>query len=108
MATLCATLAGCGAATVRIGNDFDAQSVVRQIKAGVTTKAQIRQWLGEPQGAGDALEISGESYEQWTYFYGSGRIPNMSKPTVKTFQIKFDQAGVVRAFNWSDSEHSRP
>lgn len=46
------------------GRKFD-DSYVSQIKKGVTTKAQVREHLGEPW----RVSITSSDYESWTYHY---------------------------------------
>jgi hypothetical protein len=43
----------------------------------------------------------GERYEEWNYYHGSVRIPGGAESPVKVLEIKFDQRGVVRGYNWS-------
>jgi len=92
-------LASC--ATVRVGQDFDLAAFDAKVVRGVTTQAEVRGWLGAPAGFGVSVEASGERYEEWNYYYGSVRIPRAKDTDVKVLQIKFDERGVVRAYNWS-------
>jgi hypothetical protein len=87
--------------TVRIGRDFDLAAFDAKVQRGVTTQADVRGWLGEPAGVGKSVDSSGERYEEWNYYHGSVRIPGGAEAPVKVLQIKFDQRGVVRAYNWS-------
>jgi hypothetical protein len=61
----------------------------------------VRKWLGAPAGVGVSVESTGERHEQWNYYYGKGRFPTMADARLDVLQIKFDQQGVVRAYNWS-------
>ena len=61
----------------------------------------MRGWLGAPTGVGVTVESSGERYQEWTYYHGEGRFPGMADARMKVLQIKFDQRGVVRAYNWT-------
>jgi outer membrane protein assembly factor BamE (lipoprotein component of BamABCDE complex) len=97
---LCAaTIAGC--ASVEIGAPFDLQAFDANVRRGVTTRAQVQTWLGAPPNRGVDVEPSGEKFEQWTYYYGSGELPRLSGSKWKSLQIRFDTEGVVRAYNWS-------
>jgi hypothetical protein len=87
--------------TVKVGRDFDISTFDSKVQRGVTTQADVRKWLGAPAGVGASVETSGERYEEWNYYYGTVRIPGAKDSQVKVLQIKFDQRGVVRAYNWS-------
>jgi outer membrane protein assembly factor BamE (lipoprotein component of BamABCDE complex) len=93
--------AAAGCSSVQVGRDFDLRVFESKAKRGVTTQAQVRGWLGAPVGTGTVVDVGGEQYEEWTYYYGEGRLPNMTDPYLKILQIKFDKQGVVRGFNWS-------
>jgi len=97
--SLCATLSAC--ATVQLGRQFDLDAFASKVERGVTTQAQVRQWLGAPKGTGTVVNTNGETYQEWTYFYGYGKMGNMSHAEMKILQIKFDQQGVVRGYNYS-------
>ena len=94
-----AMLAGC--ASVTIGRDFDLRAVQSKVERGVTTQAQVRGWLGAPAGQGMHVDASGDRFEEWTYYYGEGRLPDMSDAKLKILQLRFDLAGVLRSYNWS-------
>ena len=87
--------------TVRVGRDFDAAAFDGKVQRGVTTQAEVRTWLGEPAGIGVSVDTSGERYAEWNYYYGTVRIPGSAESRVKVLQIKFDQRGLVRGYNWS-------
>lgn len=87
--------------TVHVGRDFDMTAFNAKVQRGASTKADVRGWLGEPSGIGASVESSGERYEEWSYFFGTVRIPGAEDSHVKVLQIKFDRGGVVRAYNWS-------
>ena len=91
----------CACATVEVGREFDLSAFGAKAQHGVTTRAEVRTWLGAPAGVGMSVEGGGERYEQWTYYHGEGRFPGMRDARVRILQIKFDQRGVVRAYNWS-------
>lgn len=92
-------------ATVEVGQNFDLAAFQAKVQRGVTTQEDVRAWLGAPAGVGTAMETSGERFEQWTYYSGSGDLPNMKGAHLKMLQIKFDQQGVVRAYNWTSDRH---
>jgi len=96
---LTAALGACS--TVQVGRDFDLRVFESKAQRGVTTQAQVRGWLGAPTGVGVAVDTGGERFEEWTYYYGEGQLPNMPDARLKILQIKFDQAGIVRGYNWS-------
>ena len=95
-------LAACS--TVQIGQNFDVRSVETRIERGVTTQEQIRTWLGAPTNTGASLDTGGERFDEWTYYYASGKLADMSGARVKMLQIKFDKQGIVRGYNWSTSD----
>jgi hypothetical protein len=88
-------------ATVEVGREFDLKAFDAKVQRGVTTRADVRAWLGAPAGIGASVESTGERHEQWTYYHGEGRFPGMKDAGFKMLQVKFDQRGVVRAYNWS-------
>ncbi len=92
-------LAACG--TAQIGRDFDIKSFESRVERGVTTKAQVRAWLGAPNNAGVAVNETGARSDEWTYFFGRGSLPQMSDTSFKYLQIRFDAEGKVRSFSWS-------
>jgi hypothetical protein len=87
--------------TVHFGQDFDLLTFESRVQRGVTTKTDVTAWLGPPSSTGQSVETSGERYEEWTYYQGEGRLPSMADARLKILQIKFDQEGVVRGYNWS-------
>lgn len=94
-------LAACG--TVQVGRDFDERTFETKIERGVSTQNQVRAWLGEPAGTGVSVDTGGERFDEWTYYFASGKLPGMAGAKVKTLQIKFDKQGIVRGYNWSTS-----
>ena len=90
-----------GCSTVQVGKDFDLHTFESKVQRGATTQAQVRGWLGAPSGVGVAVDTGGERYEEWSYYYGEGQLPNMPDARLKILQIKFDRNGVVRGYNWS-------
>ena len=92
-------LAACG--TVTIGQNFDLKTFEARVQRGATTQAQVRGWLGAPASTGINVDTAGERHDEWTYYYGEGRLPNAADASLKLLQIKFDRNGVVRGYNWS-------
>jgi len=99
MTLLAAALAAC--ATVQMGRDFDLQAFKSQIVRGRTTQAQVQQWLGSPNSTGITVDTNGEKFDQWTYFFGKGKLNRMKQAQLKILQVKFDQEGIVRGYNYS-------
>jgi len=94
-----ASLTGCG--TVQVGNDFDLQQFTRNVKHGVTTRTEVRAWLGKPASTGVAVDNAGAQTEKWTYYYGSGEVSNMEEAHLKYLELEFNKDGRVVAYNWS-------
>jgi outer membrane protein assembly factor BamE (lipoprotein component of BamABCDE complex) len=99
---LAVSLSACG--TFQVGGNFDLAAFQSKVRRGETTQAEVQRMLGAPDGKGVSVETSGERYVQWTYYYGSGSLSGPSNARLKMLQVKFDQAGVVRAYNWSGEE----
>ncbi len=99
VAWLTVALGACS--TVQVGRNFDLGVFESKVQRGVTTQAQVRGWLGAPAGVGVAVETGGERFDEWSYYYGEGQLPNMPDARLKILQIKFDRAGIVRGYNWS-------
>ena len=91
--------------TVEVGQNFDLSAFQAKVQRGVTTQQDVRAWLGAPAGVGTSVETSGERFEQWTYYSGSGDLPDMKGARLKLLQVKFDQQGVVRAYDWTSDRH---
>jgi len=94
-----AMLSAC--ASVTIGRDFDLRTFQTKVERGVTTQAQVRGWLGAPASTGANVDAGGERFDEWTYYYGAGRLPNMPDARLKILQLRFDRQGVLRSYNWS-------
>ena len=93
-----------GCSTVQFGRDFDVVAFESVAKVGETTKAQVQNLLGSPKSTGVAIEAGGEQLVEWGYFFGTGKLPGLKDAKLKSLQIRFDQAGKVRSYNWSDSK----
>ena len=98
-ALLLITLAACS--TVQIGRDFDLRAFESKVQRGTTTQAQVRGWLGPPNGTGIAVNTNGGRFDEWIYYYGEGQMPVSSDTRLKILQIKFDRQGFVQGYNWS-------
>lgn len=98
IAMVATLLAGCG--SIRVGNDFDPKIFEARVQRGATTQAQVREWLGAPNGSGVTVQTDGERYDEWTYYYGEGQVSG-GDARLKILQIKFDRSGTVRGYNWS-------
>jgi len=90
--------------TVQVGRNFDLSAFQARVQRGVTTRDEVRAWLGAPTGVGTAVEVSGDHYEEWTYYSGAGELPDMKDAQMKMLQIKFDQSGIVRAYSWTSDK----
>lgn len=95
-------LAGCS--TFLAGQDFDIRSFEAKVERGVTTQNQVRTWLGTPASTGVNVDTGGERFDEWTYYFASGKLPDISRAKLKTLQVKFDKQGIVRGYNWSMSD----
>ncbi len=89
--------------TVQLGKEFDLQRFQSSVQRTVTTRAEVRAWLGEPAATGVSVDGNGRHYEEWIYYYGGGTLPAMRNASLKMLQIKFDEQGTVRAYNWSQN-----
>ena len=95
-------LTACG--TVQAGHDFDLKIFETHVERGVSTQLQVRAWLGTPTGSGVNVDTSGEKLDEWTYYFASGKLSDLSGAKVKMLQIRFDKQGLVRSYNWSNSD----
>jgi len=95
-------LSACG--TVRVGRDFDMRVFETRIERGTTKQSEVSAWLGAPNGKGINVDTGGEHFDEWTYYFASGKLPDMGGAKVKMLQIKFDKQGIVRGYNWSISD----
>lgn len=96
-------LTACG--SVQIGRDFDMHTFETKIERGVTNQTQIRGWLGAPTGTGMTMDSNGEQLDEWSYYFASGKLSDLSGAKVKMLQIRFDKQGIARSYNWSTSDH---
>jgi len=89
--------------TIQLGKEFDLQRFQSGVQRTVTTHAEVRAWLGEPTATGVSVDSNGRRYEEWIYYHGGGTLPAMRNASLKMLQIKFDEQGTVRAYNWSQN-----
>lgn len=90
-----------GCTTVQIGRDFEIARFDSEVRIGLTDQAGVRSLLGAPVSTGITIE-GGERLVEWTYYYGDGKLSNLSAAGFKLLQVRFDAAGKVKAFNWSE------
>jgi outer membrane protein assembly factor BamE (lipoprotein component of BamABCDE complex) len=102
--TLAAALLMTGCSTVQVGSNFDLSAFESGVQYGVTTKQEVREWLGPPTSTGISVDANGRRFQEWTYYYGTGKLPNMKAPELKFLQVRFDQQDVVRGYNWSGNQ----
>ncbi len=95
-------LAACG--TVNVGQDFAVNVFEAKVERGISTRDQVRAWLGTPTSTGVSMDKDGERLEDWTYYHASGKLPDMSGAKVKFLQVTFDAQGIVRSYSWSASK----
>ena len=88
---------------VKAGRDFDVGVFAARVEQGVTTQAMVKSWLGEPTSTGISLATNNERFDEWSYYFAEGKLNDMSSARIKILQIKFDQQGKVRGYNWSAS-----
>jgi outer membrane protein assembly factor BamE (lipoprotein component of BamABCDE complex) len=100
-ASLAIVLAGCGTTWFHVGNDFDLNAFTSRVNRGVTTRDQVREWLGAPASTGVDVEPSGQRYDKWNYYFGEGQLSHLSDTTLKTLQIKFDAQGILQGYEVS-------
>jgi len=94
-------LAGCSTTWFHVGNDFDLNAFTSRVNRGVTTRDQVRAWLGAPTSTGIDVETSGQQYDKWNYYFAEGSMSHVSGTTLKTLQIKFDSQGIVQGYELS-------
>jgi len=99
--SLVAVLGLAACSSVQFGREFSVTTFETRAEQGVTTREQVRGWLGDPSSIGRELDIRGERLEVWTYYSGKGQLPDLKDAAFKMLQVKFDQGGRLRAYTWS-------
>ncbi|KPK12188.1 MAG: hypothetical protein AMJ68_03205 [Acidithiobacillales bacterium SG8_45] len=92
-------LAGCSA--IEVGNDFDMQAFENRVKQNVSTRVDVKNWLGKPGSTGTVVNSDGSRREKWVYFYGTGSVSGKTPATIKMLEVQFDDSGKVTSYNWS-------
>lgn len=100
-ALVLAALAGCSTGWFHVGSDFDLSAFTSHVERGVTTRDQVRTWLGAPPATGVNIDTTGQRFDEWTYYFVEGRMASLSDTTLKTLQIKFDSKGIVQGWDVS-------
>lgn len=95
-------LVGCG--SIQVGRNFDIQAFENLAKTGETTKAQVLGKIGRPKSTGVSITTDGERLLEWNYFYATGKLSGMENAQLKILQIRFDQSGILRSYNWSNGD----
>lgn len=85
---------------MRLRRDFEIKAFASNAQLGKTKKEQVLKWLGKPKSTGISQKADGERLEEWGYFYGTGKLPDMKDTKLKILQIRFDKKGVLRSYNW--------
>lgn len=102
LSVIATLLTACG--TVQIGQDFDVKSFETVAVVGKTTKSQVRKLMGNPKNTGVAMQADGQRYDEWVYISGSGQLPALKDASFKILEVRFDQSGVLKSYNWSSSK----
>lgn len=98
MVVLLIAAAGCASA----GKEFD-HTHVQDIRKGVQTKDQIRQWFGAPyQTTSPLADNPAGCVERWTYVYARATHAG-HKSTGKSLVVDFDKNGRVCDHAYSQS-----
>jgi outer membrane protein assembly factor BamE (lipoprotein component of BamABCDE complex) len=106
--TLAVVLSGCATGWFHVGSDFDLNAFTSHVERGVTTRDQVRSWLGAPPSTGVDVDTSGERFDEWTYYFAEGRLASLSDTTLKSLQIKFDSKGIVQGWELSEPPTKAP
>ena len=80
---------------------FRLSAFTSHAERGVTTRDQVRAWLGAPPATGVNVDTAGQRFDEWTYYFAEGRMSNLSGSTIKTLQVKFDSKGIVQGWDVS-------
>jgi len=96
-------LSACAVGWFHVGNDFDLEAFASHAERAVTTKEQVRGWLGAPTSTGVDVDTNGQRYDEWTYYFAEGKLNNLSDTKLKTLQIKFDSKGIAQGWEMSQA-----
>jgi hypothetical protein len=94
---------GCATGWFHVGKDFDLNAFTGHVERGVTTAEQVRGWLGAPVSTGVSVDTNGQRFDEWTYYYGEGRVSSLADTSLKTLQIKLDAKGIVQGYELSQA-----
>ena len=92
-------LSSCSA--IEVGVDFDVQAFENRVQQNVSTKTDVKSWLGNPGSTGTVMNSDGSKQEKWVYFYGTGSVSGKTPATIKMLEVQFDANGKVVSYNWS-------
>lgn len=117
---VCAALSGC-AKTTRGNQNLSGVSVAEiqeRIKEGVTTKAQIKEWLGDPE---TIRKDKKEKEETWIYSYydfeSQQRVASFmpyvslffggtdTREEMRHLDITFNPKGIVESYTFGTADH---
>ena len=70
----------------------------------MTTGDQVRGLLGVPANTRANMDTGGERFDEWIYYFASGKLAEVLAVRVKMLQIKFDKQGIVHGYNWSSTD----
>jgi hypothetical protein len=87
--------------TVQFGREFDPATFESRVERGVTTRESVRSWLGEPSARGAAVNEQGVRFEEWSYYYGHGKLSSMQDAQLRFLQVRFDAQGRVASYSWT-------
>lgn len=100
IAVCCALFLLSGCVQYNLGRNFDLELFSQQIQRGVSTKAEVTQWLGAPVSQGLTVNSKGEQLTRWLYYYSHGRLTHLEAASMKTLEVQFDDKGIVQAYDW--------
>jgi len=103
LVALLAVLSACSTGWFHIGSDFDLNAFTGHVERGVTTRDQVRTWLGAPSSTGVDVDTNGQRFDEWTYYFAEGKLSDLSSTSVKSLQIKFDSKGIVQGYQFSNA-----
>lgn len=75
-----------------LGGTVDLRMFEARLRRGMSTRDDVRAWLGEPSTLGYGVDPEGERFAEWTYRRPANR---------QELRIRFDVRGTVSAWCWS-------